>query len=66
MVRSEEFEDNMLSAYLGSKRCQTLAYTYGAYTSIGKMGFCSKVIEELEEEVERRSALCTLIPVYMD
>lgn len=53
MVRSAEQGDSMLSECFASKRCQTLAYTYGAYTSIGKIGFYSRVIEELESESEK-------------
>jgi hypothetical protein len=50
MVKSVEVDDTLLSTCLGSNRSQTLAYTYGAYTSIGKLGFYDKVVEELERE----------------
>lgn len=50
MVRAAEGEDKMLSWCLGSSRCQTLAYTYGAYQSVGKLGFYDRVIEEIERE----------------
>jgi hypothetical protein len=53
MVRSAELEDNLLSTCLGSKRSQALAYAYGAFTSIGKLGLYDGVVEELEKgEVE--------------
>jgi hypothetical protein len=50
MVRAVELEDTMLSSCLRSKRSQTIAYTYGAYTSMGKLGYYNRVIEELEKE----------------
>ena len=50
MVKSAELEDNLLSTCLGSNRSQALAYAYGAFTSIGKLGFYDRVIEELERE----------------
>jgi hypothetical protein len=50
MVRSAEREDNLLSTCLSSTRSQALAYAYGAFTSIGKLGFYNRVIEELEGE----------------
>ena len=50
MVKSAERGDNLLSTCLGSKRSQALAYTYGAFTSIGKLGFYDRVVEELEKE----------------
>lgn len=59
MVRSAELEDTLLSTCLASKSCQTLAYTYGAYTSIGKLGFYDRVVEELEKESEGRGTLCS-------
>lgn len=36
MVRTAEVEggDNLLSSFLGSERSKTVAYSYGAYTSI--------------------------------
>ncbi|KAK3896563.1 hypothetical protein C8A05DRAFT_48433 [Staphylotrichum tortipilum] len=33
---------------LGNSRCQALAYAYGAYMSVGKLGFYDRVVEELE------------------
>ena len=50
MVESVEGEDKMLSTCLGSGRIQALAYAYGAYTSIGKLGFYDGVVEQLESE----------------
>jgi len=50
MVRSAELEDHLLSTCLSSKRSQALAYAYGAFTSIGKLGFYDRVIEELQRE----------------
>jgi hypothetical protein len=50
MVKSVELEDKLLSTCLSSNRSQTLAYAYEAYTSIGKLGFYDRVIEELERE----------------
>ncbi|KAK3997965.1 hypothetical protein QBC44DRAFT_376395 [Cladorrhinum sp. PSN332] len=46
MVKSAELKDGLLSTYLGSKRSQALAYAYGAFTSIGKLGFYDRVMEE--------------------
>lgn len=48
MVKSAEREDSLLSSCLGSKRSQTIAYVYGAYTSVGKLGTYDRVIEELK------------------
>ena len=52
MVRSVEYAcamgDHLLSACLGSKRMQTIAYSYWAYTDVGKMGFYDRVIKEIE------------------
>jgi hypothetical protein len=42
--------DRLLSTCLGSKRCQALAYVYGAFTSIGKLGFYDRVLDEIEKE----------------
>ncbi|KAH6628524.1 hypothetical protein F5144DRAFT_631650 [Chaetomium tenue] len=50
MVESVERGDKMLSTCLGSDRSQALAYAYGAYTSIGKLGFYDRVVEQLERE----------------
>ena len=50
IVRSAELEDNLLSTCLSSNRSQALAYAYGAFTSIGKLGFYDRVIEEVERE----------------
>jgi hypothetical protein len=50
MVRLAELEDYLLSTCLSSNRSQALAYTYGAFTSIGKLGFYDRVIEEVERE----------------
>jgi hypothetical protein len=50
MVRSAELEDNLLTTCLSSNRSQALAYAYGAFTSIGKLGFYNRVIEEVERE----------------
>ncbi|GAB1311856.1 hypothetical protein MFIFM68171_02066 [Madurella fahalii] len=50
MVKSAEFEDKMLSTYLSSNRSQALAYVYGAFTSIGKLGFYDRVIEDVQRE----------------
>lgn len=56
MVRSAEIGDNLLSTCLGSNRSQALAYAYGAFTSIGKLGFYDRVVEELERETRIPSA----------
>jgi hypothetical protein len=50
MVRSAEIEDSLLSSCLSSKRSQAIAYSYGAYTSVGKLGFYDCVIKDLEGE----------------
>lgn len=50
MVRVVEPGDNLLSTCLGSNRSRALAYAYGAFTSIGKLGFYDRVVEELERE----------------
>jgi len=52
MVRSAELQDNLLSTCLGSRRSQALAYAYGAFTSIGKLGLYDGVVEELEKKGE--------------
>lgn len=51
MVRAAEVEDHLLSTCLSSSRSQALAYAYGAFTSIGKLGFYDRVIKELEGEI---------------
>ena len=48
MVRSAELKDSLPSDYLRSQRSQAIAYSNGAYTSIGKLGLYDRVIEELE------------------
>jgi hypothetical protein len=53
MGRAAEVRDNLLSTCLGSHRTQAVAYAYGAFTSIGKLGFYGKVIEELERESQK-------------
>ncbi|KAK4042138.1 hypothetical protein C8A01DRAFT_44791 [Parachaetomium inaequale] len=50
MVKSAEPEDRLLSTCLSSNRSQALAYTYGAFTSIGKLGFYDRVVKEVERE----------------
>jgi hypothetical protein len=50
MVKLAEHEDSLLSTCLSSKRSQAIAYSYGAYTSIGKLGFYDRVMKELESE----------------
>ncbi|KAJ5943995.1 hypothetical protein N7516_004163 [Penicillium verrucosum] len=50
MVKSAELQDSLLSACLSSKRNQAIAYSYGAYTSVGKLGLYDRVIMELETE----------------
>ncbi|KAK6224843.1 hypothetical protein QIS74_03170 [Colletotrichum tabaci] len=49
MVKSAERDgggdDDLLSAHLGSDRSQALAYSYGAFTSTGKLGFYDRVME---------------------
>ena len=50
MVKGAERGDNLLSTCLGSQRSQALAYAYGAFTSIGKLGFYDRVVEELTRE----------------
>jgi hypothetical protein len=54
MVKSVELQDSLLSTCLSSKRSQAIAYSYGAYTCIGKLGFYDRVIEELESMCERK------------
>lgn len=49
MVKSAEHQDGLLSACLSSKRSQAIAYCYGAYTCLGKLGSYDRVIEELEK-----------------
>lgn len=49
MVKSFETEDCLLSDCLGSARCQALAYSYGAYTSVGKLGFYDQVIKFVQD-----------------
>ncbi|KAJ6114301.1 hypothetical protein N7486_000079 [Penicillium sp. IBT 16267x] len=48
MIKSAELQDSLLSACLSSNKSQAIAYTYGAYTSVGKLGAYDRVIEELE------------------
>ena len=48
MVKSTELQDSLLSACISNKRTQAIAYSYGAYSSIGKLGAYDRVIEELE------------------
>jgi hypothetical protein len=50
MVKSAELQDKLLSTCLSSSRSQALAYAYGAFTGVGKLGFYDRVIEELERE----------------
>jgi hypothetical protein len=50
MVKLVELQDSVLSACLSSKRNQAIAYSYGAYTSVGKLGFYYRVMIELENE----------------
>ncbi|CAG7961519.1 unnamed protein product [Penicillium salamii] len=52
MVRSAELSDSLLSNCLSSKRTQAIAYSYGAYTCVGKLGFYDQVIKVLESEEE--------------
>jgi hypothetical protein len=47
MVKSNEHKDSLLSACLGCKRSQAIAYLYEAYSSIGKLGFYDRVMDEL-------------------
>ncbi|KAJ5194458.1 hypothetical protein N7491_001796 [Penicillium cf. griseofulvum] len=47
MVKSTEHKDSMLSDCLACKRSQAIAYLYGAYTSVGKLGYYDRVMEEL-------------------
>lgn len=47
MVKLLEGQDDLLSACLGSKRSQAIAYLYGAYISVGKLGAYDRVIEDL-------------------
>ncbi|KAJ0161031.1 hypothetical protein CTA2_6906 [Colletotrichum tanaceti] len=54
MVKSAERDgggDDLLSAHLGSDRSQALAYSYGAFTSTGKLGFYDRVVEEMEKGI---------------
>ncbi|KAL4935705.1 hypothetical protein BDV06DRAFT_234005 [Aspergillus oleicola] len=37
MVKSAELNDSLLSACLSSERTQAIAYSYGAYTNVGKL-----------------------------
>ncbi|KAK5788373.1 hypothetical protein VI817_009331 [Penicillium citrinum] len=50
MVKSLEHADNLLSTGLSSKRMQTTAYAYRAYTCTGKLGTYDRVIEELTRQ----------------
>lgn len=50
MVKLAESKDTLLSACLSSKRNQAIAYSYGAYTSVGKLGFYDRVMTELESD----------------
>ncbi|KAJ5470421.1 hypothetical protein N7530_007778 [Penicillium desertorum] len=47
MVKLVELQDSVLSACLSCKRNQAIAYSYGAYTSVGKLGFYDRVMIEL-------------------
>lgn len=48
MVRLAELDDSVLSDCLSSKRSQAIAYLYGAYTSVGKLGFYDQAVKEIE------------------
>ncbi|KAJ5145900.1 uncharacterized protein N7515_000464 [Penicillium bovifimosum] len=50
LAESEESQDSLLSSCLSSKRSQAIAYCYGAYSCVGKLGFYDRVIKELESE----------------
>lgn len=52
MVKSAELSDSLLSTCLSSKRAQALAYSYGAYSFIGKLGLYDQVVSFLESEEE--------------
>ena len=57
MVKSAELSDSLLSTCLlstclSSKRAQALAYSYGAYSFIGKLGLYDQVVVFLESEEE--------------
>ncbi|KXG46864.1 Aminoglycoside phosphotransferase [Penicillium griseofulvum] len=52
MVKSAELSDSLLSKCLGSKRAQAIAYSYGAYTCVGKLGFYDRVMRFLKREEE--------------
>ena len=54
MVKSVERQDSLLSACLSSKRSQAIAYSYGAYTCVGKLGAYDRVIEDLQGICERK------------
>ena len=45
---AEQGGDDLLSECLSSRRNQALAYVYGVYTNVGKLGFYDRVVEELE------------------
>ncbi|KAF6812818.1 hypothetical protein CSOJ01_04974 [Colletotrichum sojae] len=47
MVREAEGDDALLSTALGSSLNQALAYTFGAFFSIGKLGLYDRVAAEL-------------------
>ncbi|KAJ5349883.1 hypothetical protein N7541_007610 [Penicillium brevicompactum] len=52
MVKSAELSDSLLSTCLSSKRAQALAYSYGAYSFIGKLGLYDQVVSFLASEEE--------------
>ncbi|CAG8076065.1 unnamed protein product [Penicillium salamii] len=56
MVKSAELKDSLLSACLSSDRNQAIAYSYGAYTSVGKLGVYDRVMIELEMQGVRHCA----------
>lgn len=62
IVRSAELEDNLLSTCLSSNRSQALAYAYGAFTSIGKVGFYDRVMEEVELKSPEPNGRCHYVP----
>ena len=61
MVRSKEHAFCLLSTCLSSKRIQAIAYSYGAYTSVGKLGFYDRVIKEFD--MQERSFIIKTDPV---
>ncbi|KAJ5158617.1 uncharacterized protein N7500_008268 [Penicillium coprophilum] len=56
LVKSVELEDSLLSACLSSKRSQAIAYSYGAYTCVGKLGTYDRIIEELESTCGKKQS----------